>query len=158
MALAQKILTGIGLGARAPPAGWIFDRRITVEAKVSIPANTPANASNNISIIIDPKVGPVTQFTIPKGYRYVLVDAFIKSSGDVGADGIAKLKRNFYEDHVITPPLSTMLVSNPSRPMIAGKSWEEGDTISGEFINTVAVGAEAKTNTFYLVFDIYKRG
>jgi hypothetical protein len=157
MALAQKILAGIGLGARAPPAGWVFDKRITVQATVSIPANTPANASNNITFVIDPKVGGVTQFTIPKSFRYVLVDAYIKASDDVGADGIAKLKRNFYEDHVITPPLSTMLVSNPSRPMIAGKAWEEGDSLSGEFINTVAVGAEAKTNTFYLVFDIYKK-
>jgi len=154
MALANRILSGLGI-VKPKVAGMVFDKRITVEAKVTVPANTPANASNNIIFIIDPKVGEVTQYTIPKGFRFVLVDAYIKASGDVGVDGIAKLKRNFWLDHVITPPLSTMLVSNPSRPAIAGKAWEDGDIISGEFINTVAT-TEAKTNVFYLVFDIYK--
>lgn len=156
MSIVDRIRAGLGL-TRAPVSAWVFDKRITVACTVSIPANTPANASNNITFVIDPKVGGATQFTIPKNFRYVLVDAFIKASGDVPADGIAKLKKNFYEDHVITSLLSTMLVSNPSRPMIAGKSWEEGDSLSGEFINTAATGTSAATNTFYLVFDIYKK-
>jgi len=148
-------LLGRRAGARTP--ALVFDKRITVIAQVTVPANTPANASNNISFIIDPKVGAVTQYTIPKGFRFALVDMFIKASGDVGVDGIAKLKRNFFVDYVITPPLSTMLVSNPSRPSIAGKAWEEGDVISGEYINTNAVGTNPATVTFYLVFDVYKK-
>jgi hypothetical protein len=132
-----------------------FLRRITVQCTVTIPANTPANASNNVTFIIDPKVGGVTSYTIPKGQTWNLIDAYIKSSDDVKADGIAKLKLNFFKDYVILPPLSTMLVSNPSRPQISPKAWDEQTVISGEFINTVAVGASAVTNTFYLVFDIY---
>jgi hypothetical protein len=139
----------------APTVAKPFLRRITVQCTVSIPANTPANASTNVSFTVDPKVGPVTSYTIPKGQIWNLIDAYIKASGDVGADGITKLKLNFFKDHVILPPLSTMLVSNPSRPQISPKAWNEGDTISGEFINTVSVGASAVTNTFYLVFDIY---
>jgi len=159
-ALREKILGGLGLGlgtAKAPTEAWVLDKRITVIATVTVPANTPANASNNISFVIDPKVGPTTQYTIPKGFRFNLVDAFIKASGDVGVDGIAKLKRNFFEDYVITPPLSTMLVSNPSRPAITSKSWNEGEVISGEYINTAAVGSSAASVTFYLVFDVYKK-
>jgi hypothetical protein len=138
-----------------PAASKPMLRRITVACTVSIAANTPANASNNVTFIIDPKVGGVTSYTIPKGYVWNLVDAFIKASGDVGADGITKLKLNFFKDHVILPPLSTILVSNPSRPTISPKSWNEGDVISGEFVNTAAVGSSAVTDTFYLVFDIY---
>jgi len=158
MALRETILSQLlGRRAGAPTPALVFDKRITVIAEVTVPANTPANASNNINFTIDPKVGAVTQYTIPKGFRFVLVDMYIKVSGDVGVDGIAKLKRNFFEDHVITPPLSTMLVSNPSRPSIAGKAWEEGDVISGEYINLSATGSNSAKVTFYLVFDVYKK-
>jgi len=157
-ALRSKILSGLGVAVGAKPTEtWVLDKRITVTATVTVPANTPANASNNISFTIDPKVGAVTQYTIPKGFKFNLVDAFIKASGDVGVDGIAKLKRNFFEDYVITPPLSTMLVSNPSRPAVTPKSWSEGDVISGEYINTANVGSTPANVTFYLVFDVYKK-
>jgi len=156
MALRELILSQL-LGRRATTPAYVLDKRITVEAQVTVPANTPANASNNINFVIDPKVGAVTQYTIPKGFRFVLVDAYIKASGDVGVDGIAKLKRNFFEDYVITPPMSTMLVSNPSRPTITPKAWEEGDVISGEYINTAPVGNNPATVKFYLVFDVYRK-
>jgi hypothetical protein len=158
MATLLENLRRFVYGAKPPTVPTVtkpFLRRITVQCTVTIPANAPANASNNVTFVIDPKVGGVTSYSIPKGQTWNLVDAYIKSSGDVGADGIAKLKLNFFKDHVILPPLSTMLVSNPSRPQISPKVWSEGDTISGEFINTVSVGASAVTNTFYLVFDIY---
>ena len=157
MATLLENLRSFIFGAKptVAPTAKPFLRRITVECTVSIQANTPANASNNVTFVVDPKVGGVTSYTIPKGQTWNLIDAYIKASGDVGADGIAKLKLNFFKDHVILPPLSTMLVSNPSRPQISPKTWNEGDTISGEFVNTVAVGASAVTNKFYLVFDVY---
>jgi len=71
--------------------------------------------------------------------------------------GIAKLKRNFFIDHVVTPPVSTLLVSNPSRPAVAVRAWDEGDVLSGEFINLAPTGGEAKTVVFYLVFDVYQK-
>ncbi len=150
------------LGAKQPsspfaPTSLPYLRRQTVEVDVSIPANTPANASTVATLTIDPKVGGVSQYTIPKGYMFKAVDIYIKASGDVGADGIAKFKLNFFKDQLITPPLSTMLVSNPSRPTAPTTTWNEGDTISCEFINTVAVGASAVTNKFYIVFDVYGR-
>jgi len=155
-ALKAKILGALGLGAK-PQGAWALDKRITVTCTVVVPKGTPANASNNISFTIDPKVGSVVQYTIPKGFRFTLVDMYIKSSADVGADGIAKLKKDFFEDYVITPPLSTMLVSNPSRPQVTSKTWDEGSTLSGEYINTVPAGDTDKTVTFYLIFDVYKK-
>jgi len=158
MSLKDRIISGLGVAVGAKPTPtWVLDRRQTVICTVSLPANTPANASNNINFIIDPKVGATTQYTIPTNYKFTLVDIFIKASTDVPVDGIAKLKKNFFEDHVVTPPLSTTLVSNPSRPAVSPKSWVEGETLSGEYINTVAVGSTAQTVTFYLVFDVYKK-
>ncbi len=157
-ALRRRIMEGLGLEAEVAPAEeFVFSQRITVEARVTVPANTPANASTNIYFTIDPKVGAVLQHTIPKGFRYVLVDTFIKSSDDVKVDGIAKLKRNFFIDHVVTPPVSTLLVSNPSRPAVAVRAWDEGDVLSGEFINLAPTGGEARSVVFYLVFDVYEK-
>jgi len=145
-----------GLGAGAPQGAWKLARRQTVEVNVSIPANTPVSATTPATITVDPKVGAVSQFTIPKNNRFVLVDAYIKSTADIGVDGIARLKRNFFIDHVVTPPVSTLYVGNPSRPTVTPKAWEEGDTISVEFNNLEAV-ATATTVKFYLVFDVFER-
>jgi hypothetical protein len=156
--LKRTLMEGLRLGEEvAAEEEYVFSQRITVEARVTVPANTPANASNNIYFTIDPKVGAVLQHTIPKDFRYVLVDAFIKSASDVGVDGTAKLKRNFFTDHIVTPPISTLLVSNPSRPAVAVRAWDEGDVLSGEFINLAPTGNEARTVVFYLVFDVYIR-
>jgi len=157
--LANRLKSALGLTPPSPsptPTGKVFVRRVWVKAEVSIPASQAEDSSLNISFTIDPKVGSVTSYTIPKGETWTLVDAFIKDASDVGTDGIAKLKKNFFTDWVVTPNVSTLLVSNPTRPAIARKSWNEGDTLSGEFVNTVAGGSSATTTVFYLVFDIYK--
>jgi hypothetical protein len=136
---------------------WKFDRRITVQVTVTIPANAAVNSALIPSFVIDPKAGSTTSYPIPKGYRFVLVDAYIRSSGDAPVDGILRLKRNFYEERVILGPISTMLVSNPTRPAVSPKHWDEGDTLSMEFNNLVAGGSAATTNTIFLVFDVYTK-
>ena len=154
-AIRARLLSAIArAGAGAPRLQ--FDRQVTVEVDVEVPPNTPANASHTAKMIFDPKVGAVTQHTVPRGYLYRLRDAFIKASADVGVDGVARIKRNLYEDKVLVPPVSTLLVSNPSRPRIAEAWFSEGDIISVEFINIAATGSSAATTKFYLVFDVYK--
>jgi len=46
-ALRRRIVEGLGLAEEAEVAAaeeFVFSQRITVEAKVTVPANTPANA------------------------------------------------------------------------------------------------------------------
>jgi hypothetical protein len=86
----------------------------------------------------------------------VLVDAFIRSSGDAPVDGLLRLKRNFYEERVVLGPISTMLVSNPTRPAVSPKSWEEGDILTMEFNNYTSPTAE-QTDNIFLVFDVYTK-
>lgn len=154
--MAQAIVEAVAglVGRQIAAAQWKLDRRQTVEVKVAIPAGTPANATIPATFMVDPKVGVMGVFTIPKNTKFVLVDAFIKSTADVPVDGIARLKKNFFIDHVVTPPVSTLLVANPSRPSIPPKAWEEGDTLTIEYNNFTAV-TTAQTVTFYLAFDIY---
>jgi hypothetical protein len=155
VSLLANIRNLLGRPPAAPGGPTVFLRRIHVECNVSVPANTPANASTVGTLTIDPKVGAVSQYTIPKNYSFRLVDAYIKASGDVGVDGIAKVKKNFFKDECIVGPVSTLLVSNPSRPTVAPATWSWGDTISYEYINIAAVGSSAVTVKFYLVFDVH---
>jgi len=144
----REALAGVMGGA------WRFDRRITVQVNVSIAANTPVNSALVPTFVIDPKAGSVSSYIIPKGYRFVLVDAFIRSSGDAPVDGLLRLKRNFYEERVVLGPISTMLVSNPTRPAVSPKDWNEGDTLTMEFNNYTSPTAE-QTDNIFLVFDVY---
>jgi hypothetical protein len=147
----REALAGVLGGA------WRFDRRVTVQVNVTIPANAAVNSALIPTFTIDPKAGSVNNYTIPKGYRFMLVDAYIRSSTDAPVDGILRLKRNFYEERVILGPISTMLVSNPSRPAVSPKSWEEGDTLTMEF-NNYTSPTSAQTDTIFLVFDVYTKG
>lgn len=153
MAIVENLRRGLGLGVAR--VTYTLARRQTVEVNVTVPANTPTSATTPATIVIDPKVGAVSQFTIPKGNKFVLVDAYIKASGDVGVDGIARLKKNFFIDHVVTPPVSTLYVGNPSRPSVTPKTWEEGDTLSVEYNNLASPSTNASVK-FYLVFDVYE--
>jgi hypothetical protein len=147
----REALAGILGGA------WRFDRRITVQVTVQVPANAAVNSALIPTFVIDPKAGSVNNYTIPKGRRFVLVDAFIRASGDAPVDGILRLKRNFYEERVILGPISTMLVSNPTRPAVSPKDWSEGDTLTMEF-NNYTSPTTAQTDTIFLVFDVYTKG
>jgi len=150
--ISQKIREALGglVGGKQ----YRYDRRITVQVSVSIAANQPVNSALVPSFVIDPKAGSVSSYTIPKGYRFVLVDAYIRSSSDAPVDGLLRLKRNFYEESVIIGPISTMLVSNPTRPAVSPKAWEEGDTLTMEF-NNYSSPTAATTDTIFLVFDVY---
>ena len=123
------------LGGLAGGKQYKYDRRITVQVSISIAANQAVNSAIIPTFTIDPKAGSTNSYTIPKGYRFVLVDAYVRSSSDAAVDGLLRLKKNFYTEHAVIGPISTMLVSNPTRPAVAPKAWDEGDTLTMEFNN-----------------------
>jgi hypothetical protein len=124
----------------------------TLIATVTVAANTPANMRQAVSFGEAGKPS-VTRVTIPKGRVWVIKDVFIKASGDVTIDGVAIFVKNEVEDIAKTAPLSTMLVSNPSRPTIGRLVYDEQTTLTIDFVNTVAQGSSASSNTFYIIVD-----
>jgi hypothetical protein len=124
----------------------------TLIATVTVAANTPANMRQAVSFAEAGKPS-VTRFTIPKGRVWVIKDVFIKASGDVTIDGVAIFVKNEVEDIAKTAPLSTLLVSNPSRPTIAKLVYDEQTVLTIDFVNTVAQGTSATSNTFYIIVD-----
>lgn len=139
-----------------PAVKLVYDKRIAVRVTVSLPANLPANSTSVASFTFDPRSGATTLYTVPKGYRIRLVDAYITATGDVPVNGELRLKKNLYTDAAVIGNVSTLLVSNPSRPTIAPVDWDEMEILTGEYINYAAVGTSAVTVSLTLVFDFYR--
>jgi hypothetical protein len=130
---------------------------VTVECKVTFDANLPANSVKNVSLTLDPLTGPQSVLTVPKGEAWVVDDVFIKATGDVGVEAIALLIKNDRQEVSRFGPLSTLLVSNPSRPPMPKPKpvYREGERLSLRAINLAAIGASAATDTFYMRLAIF---
>jgi len=129
-------------------------KEITAIFQASVAANLPANSIVPINIIIDPLAGPKTEHQVPLSQSWVLDDVYITSSQS--PDGIIQFRKN--RDTVVTStaPVSTLLVSNPTRPTVTKKVWGPADILSAYFITLAAQGTSATTVTVYVKFKIFE--
>jgi len=125
----------------------------TLKITVTLDANLPANVKKACNIQ-EPGKAAVTEYNVPLGKQLIIKDIFIKASGDVGGDGNAVVVMDGEKELYKSPNISTLLISNPSRPLppptlvIPG-----GHRLGIDFINESAVGTAAVTNTFYIKVD-----
>ena len=124
----------------------------TFRVTVTLDASLPAGVRKSCNLTI-PGKSAVSEYYVPKGKSLIIDDLFIKSSSDVGGDGNAIIVKDGEEDMYTSPDISTLLVSNPSRPSPPHIVIPEQRKLSVDFINESAVGTAAVTNTFYLVVD-----
>ncbi|MEM4976161.1 MAG: hypothetical protein QXT64_02430 [Desulfurococcaceae archaeon] len=126
------------------PETWIF--------KASIPANQAANSILVAQAQRDPLVGFQSEVQLNIKESVVLDDIYIRSSADVGTDGVFIVEVDG-ERQLVTPPVSTLLVSNPQRPRPLAKKkivLGKGSRLTLKFINLAAGGASATTTTAYV--------
>ena len=123
---------------------------ITAKCTVTFDANLPANSTKIVNVTIDPVIGAKTEHVVPQDRDYIITDIYIKSSGDVGADCVVKFVKNGENELLQTDPVSTLLVSNPSRPRIPPLIFEAGSRMSLKAVNLEAIGTSAVTTTFYI--------
>ena len=131
---------------------------VTAECKVTFDANLPANSVKNVSIVMDPLTGPQPVLTVPSTEAWVVDDVFIKATADVPVETIAVLYKNEREEISRFGPLTTLLVSNPSRPPMPRPKpvYKAGERLSMRAINLAAIGDAAATVTFYMRLVIFK--
>jgi len=123
--------------------------------RITIPANQPANSlltGSNAQVIVDPIVGAQNEFTIPSTETWIIKDIFVRASPAI--DLILRVKKN-REYKLETPPVSALLVSNPSRPQLPAVGYEPATRLSVEAINLSAGGASATTVEVYATVEIY---
>ncbi len=131
----------------------------TIRFVVTVPANTPANSllvGSKAQIIFDDLIGPVNEVTVPI-YSYMLIkDIYIKSTSDVPVDVKIQIIKDGMRLLHETAPVSTLLVSNPSRPRLPALIlFRSGQRLSIRAINIAPGQATDQTVTVYADIDLY---
>jgi len=127
----------------------------TIRFVIIIPANQAANsvlAGSNAQIVADPIIGPVNMFVIPSSETWFITDIYVRTSPSI--DVILRIKKN--RDYKLeTPPVSALLVSNPSRPQLPVLMFEPNSQLSIEAVNLAAGGTSATTVDVFATVEIY---
>ncbi len=131
--------------------------RRSIIFQITVPASQAANSiltGSNAQIFVDPTVGPQNSVQIAGTHTWIIRDIYITSAP--GIDVMLRIKKNNIRTLVQTPPVSTMLVSNPSRQKIpAPILFGPNDQLTIEAINLAAGAASATTVTVYADVDVY---
>jgi len=147
MSLRQLLFGSTGSKAVTPATRYQVIEQ-TYQIVVNVDANKPTNSTITGKITIDPRYDPVTQLPVNKGEIWYIEDIYVTSTPSV--DGIVRLIKNGREVIHITPPISALLVSNPSRPVSKpAEPLREFETLSVEFINFTSPSS-AQTVTIYM--------
>lgn len=127
----------------------------TIKFVITIPANQPANsvlAGSNAQVVADPVIGAQNMFVIPSSETWFITDIYVKSSPT--KDVVLRIKKN--RDYKLeTPPVSSLLVSNPSRPQLPVLMFEPNSQLSVEAINIDAGTSSAVTVEVFATVEIY---
>jgi hypothetical protein len=127
----------------------------SIKFQVTIPASQPANSllvGSNAQIIENPIVGPVNEFPIPSTETWIVKDIYVTQSPAVDVQIKIKKNRKYLLE---TPPVSSLLVSNPSRPKLPALLFEPNSRLSIEAINLAVGQSTAQTVTVQADVDIY---
>lgn len=123
----------------------------TLTATLVLAANTPLRSVTLASFRPESLAAAATEGTVPNNETWVVNDIWIAAAADVpaGADAIIQVEKNRRDVKAESSELSTLLVSNPSRPKLNVKvGFREFEILRFRGINTAAIGAGALTDTF----------
>lgn len=122
--------------------------------KATIAASAAANTATNASITIN---GTSTnQTNIPQSQLWVMVDAYTTVSTDTALDASITVFKNGSKKLTISPPLSSNLVTNQTRPGLRAASlFEPNSVITLPTTIYAAASTSTVTNTFFIGVLIY---
>jgi len=107
----------------------------TIKFLVTVPANQPANSllvGGNAQIVENELVGPVNEFVIPSTETWIIRDIYVKASPAIDVNIKVKKNRRYM---IETGPVSSLLISNPSRRKLPMLGYEPNSRLSIEAIN-----------------------
>jgi len=127
----------------------------SIKFQITIPASQSANSllvGSNAQVIENPLVGALNEFVIPSTETWVIKDIYVTQSPTVDVQLKIKKNRKYMLE---TPPVSSLLVSNPSRPKLPALLYEPNSKLSVEAINLSAGQSTSQTVTVQADVDIY---
>lgn len=130
---------------------------ITLECTATIDASLGAGTIKAVSIKTDPTVSSVTELQVPLSETWVFTDLYILASGDAGTSNpIVNFDKNRGNSLASTPPLSTMLITNNTRPRFSPRplGFSGGDIIRMFLFTTIANDGSADSIKYYVACSI----
>jgi len=115
---------------------------------VTIPANAPAGTVIRATIKTDPQEAGVQTVQVPRNRKLLITDIFIISSP--ATDYQLVFRRNKDERVLITDPVSTLIVTNPSRPRYSVLEYDEMSMLDIDAVTLATAGSSAVTHTVFL--------
>lgn len=124
-----------------------YTRDVTLISRVSYPADAPIGSKLTVTFQEDPSQEAVSMFQIPFDRNLVIEDIYV--TVDQPIDGILLIYKNGDQLIAQTPPINSLLVSNPSRPRVQPFVLGPGDRLSALFMNT-STSSSAQTITIIM--------
>ena len=131
------------MSARKVPAQGVI--------RVEVPANLPPNSTIQADIQVDEREGFFTFQQVPASEAWVIEDVFVTSTPSI--DISLYFFKNRLQQIAKVGPMSTRLVSNPSRPPTAPMVYGPTSILTVQAVNLVAGGASPTTLLIHFIFS-----
>jgi len=126
----------------------------TVEVQYSVPASAPAE-SQVPGVFVDLSSGTSQgQLQVPTNQEWVIIDIYNRGSQDVGVDAVATLTKNSVSNVLTTDPISSLNISNPSRPTYPPIQMAPGTILTSKITTLNANGTSAVQDNIFLKIKI----
>jgi len=123
-------------------------------------ANAPVATVISATMQTSPTVTAVTELQVPLTENWIATDVYILAAAGAGTptviDPVVSMDKNRGRQLVQTPPLSSMLITNNTRPRFSPQpiGFEGGSIIRMFATSTVLNGGAASTATYYVAISI----
>jgi len=126
----------------------------TVEVQYNIPASAPAE-SQIPGVFVDLSSGTTQgQLQVPTTQEWVIIDIYNRGSQDTPVDAVATFTKNSVNNVLTTDPISSLNISNPSRPTYPPVQMSPGTILTSKITTLNANGTSAAVDNLFLKVKI----
>jgi len=126
----------------------------TVEVQYNIPASAPSE-SQIPGVFVDLSSGTSQgQLQVPTTQEWIIVDVYNRGSQDTPVDAVATLTKNSVSNVLTTDPISSLNISNPSRPTYPPIQMTPGTILTSKITTLNANGTTAAVDNLFLKIKI----
>jgi len=126
----------------------------TIEVQYNIPASAPSE-SQIPGTFVDLSSGTSQgQLQVPTTQEWVIIDIYNRGSADVGVDAVATFTKNSVNNVLTTDPVSSLNISNPSRPTYPPVQMSPGTILTSKITTLSANGTSAVQDNLFLKVKI----
>jgi len=130
---------------------------LVLECTTTVGASDAVGTIDVINMKTDPTVSSVTELQVPLTENWIATDLYILASADSGTSNpVVTMDKNRGRTLVQTPPLSSMLITNNTRPRFSPQpvGFEGGSIVRMFAHTTIANDTSADSIKFFVAISI----